>query len=125
MPSQSICPPAVKSTLDPVTVRASPPRYRCVAYMSPVGIRRVFWVNDAGQWQGGKVRDLMNARHGTTECTGDAGPIGTGLFVTKHEVLMLKRSIGEKLLVPQDTYRDFRTQSFLSSEQSGQVICDI
>ncbi|MCJ1438461.1 hypothetical protein MMC27_007851 [Xylographa pallens] len=79
-------------------VSASRPCYRCICYMHTVGIKRVFWTNGKGDWEGCKVRNMMDALdlsgstsgEGTeTESTG--GPAGNGVFVTKHEVLMLKQ----------------------------------
>jgi len=76
--------------------------------MHSVGIRRVFWTNELGEWEGGKVRDLVDALSGAMAGSGgqdDAGadgaggpggPLGNGLFVTKHEVLMLRRMMGRK-----------------------------
>lgn len=85
------------------TVRASRPCYRCITYMHSVGIKRVFWTNDAGNWEGGKVRDLMDALDNSMENValkdgsgGMGGPTGNGVFVTKHEVLMLKRMMGRR-----------------------------
>jgi len=66
--------------------------------MHSVGIKRVFWTNQDGEWEGAKVRDLVEALE--TGIEGDNGEgIGTGqqskgVFVTKHEVLMLKRIMG-------------------------------
>ncbi|EMC92903.1 hypothetical protein BAUCODRAFT_125860 [Baudoinia panamericana UAMH 10762] len=80
--------------LAPNVVRASRPCYRCISYMHSVGIKRVFWTNDAGEWEGGKVRDLADALDSSMESVAkgaDGGPTGNGVFVTKHEVLMLKR----------------------------------
>jgi hypothetical protein len=66
---------------------SSRPCYRCISYMQWAGIRRVFWTNDEGQWEGAKVRDLVDALElGTTTGT-------SGMFVTKHEVLMLRGQI--------------------------------
>lgn len=64
--------------------------------MHSVGIKRVFWTNDAGEWEGGKVAKLVEALECTSETQGDGdgGPLGNGVFVTKHEVLMLKRMMG-------------------------------
>lgn len=66
--------------------------------MHQVGIRRVFWTNDAGDWEGGKVAELMDALDAGMELaassTHGGGPLGNGLFVTKHEVLMLRRMMG-------------------------------
>ena len=57
--------------------------------MQWAGIRRVFWTNDEGQWEGAKVRDLVDALElGTTTGT-------SSMFVTKHEVLMLRQQIKE------------------------------
>lgn len=66
--------------------------------MHSVGIRRVFWTNDAGQWEGGKVSALVESMEGGMEDVegGTGGPTGNGLFVTKHEVLMLRRMMGQK-----------------------------
>ncbi|KAF7195359.1 hypothetical protein HII31_03251, partial [Pseudocercospora fuligena] len=77
-------------------IAASRPCYRCITFMHQVGIRRVFWTNDAGQWEGGKVAALVAAMDAGMEsnATGEGGPIGNGVFVTKHEVLMLRRMMG-------------------------------
>jgi len=86
------------NVLDTSKVRASRPCYRCISYMHSVGVKRVFWTNDAGEWEGGKVRDLVDALDGSMEAVaeGKSGPLDKGVFVTKHEVLMLKRMMGEK-----------------------------
>lgn len=89
----------MQETLDPDIIRASRPCYRCISYMHSVGIKRVFWTNDAGEWEGGKVRDLVDALDSSMESVakgtgGDGGPMGNGVFVTKHEVLLLKRTMG-------------------------------
>lgn len=68
-------------------VRESRPCYRCVTYMDSVGIKRVFWTNANGEWEGAKVRDLMDSLE-------TFGEDGENVFVTKHEVLMLMRSMG-------------------------------
>lgn len=67
--------------------------------MRAVGIRRVFWTNDSGGWEGGKVKDLVDGLDGvaTESATGEqegGGPMGNGVFVTKHEVLMMRRIMG-------------------------------
>jgi hypothetical protein len=94
-PSTSLLnsPPIVKPE-----VRASRPCYRCVNAMHAVGIKRVFWTNADGEWEGAKVRDLVEALEKGIEGDDGGGP-GTGqenkgVFVTKHEVLMLKRIMG-------------------------------
>jgi hypothetical protein len=71
---------------------SSRPCYRCISYMQRAGIRRVFWTNNNGEWEGGKVRDLVDALE-----LGDKAGAGSmaGMFVTKHEVLMLRRQMGE------------------------------
>ncbi|KAK6440084.1 hypothetical protein LTR95_003689 [Oleoguttula sp. CCFEE 5521] len=95
-------PPAASSAPTPCSaadidirncIRASRPCYRCISYMHAVGIRRVFWTNDARQWEGGKVAKLMAALEG--DGSAEEGVEG-GMFVTKHEVLMLKRKMWEK-----------------------------
>jgi hypothetical protein len=78
-------------------VRASRPCYRCVSAMHAVGIKRVFWTNADGEWEGAKVRDLVEALEKGIEGDGDGPGTGQeikGVFVTKHEVLMLKRVMG-------------------------------
>ncbi|GIZ37848.1 hypothetical protein CKM354_000128000 [Cercospora kikuchii] len=77
-------------------IHASRPCYRCVAFMHKVGIRRVFWTNDAGRWEGGKVSALIDAMDSGMEDVANGGPTGNGVFVTKHEVLMLRRIMGAK-----------------------------
>lgn len=79
-------------------ISASRPCYRCIAMASSVGIRRMFWTNANGQWEGGKVRDLVEAlelagasdAHSGSEWGGTAHD---GAFVTKHEVLMRRRML--------------------------------
>lgn len=64
--------------------------------MHAVGIRRVFWTNDSGEWEGGTVSSFMYSMDGIGE-EGLAGePLGNRVFVTKHEVLMLRRMMGAK-----------------------------
>ncbi|PPJ51717.1 hypothetical protein CBER1_08897 [Cercospora berteroae] len=77
-------------------IHASRPCYRCVAFMHKVGVRRVFWTNDAGRWEGGKVSALIDAMDSGMEDVANGGPTGNGVFVTKHEVLMLRRIMGAK-----------------------------
>jgi len=65
----------------------SRPCYRCVAQMHAVGVKRAFWTNASGEWEGAKVRDMMEMGQG----------LGGGLktiYVTRHEVLMLLRRTG-------------------------------
>lgn len=82
-------------------IRASRPCYRCVSAMHAVGIKRVFWTTQDGEWEMAKVRDLADALEVGIDGDGnsDGEGIGTGqeskgVFVTKHEVLMLKRTMG-------------------------------
>ena len=87
---------------DTSNVRASRPCYRCISYMHSVGIKRVFWTNDAGEWEGSKIRDLVDALDNSMEsvgATGSPGAVlaGKGIFVTKHEVLMLRRLMGNDI----------------------------
>lgn len=100
---EAISPSQASRTLEISAVRASRPCYRCITYMHTVGIKRVFWTNDAGGWEGGKVRDLVDALDRSMENValkdgpgGLGGPTGNGVFVTKHEVLMLKRMMGRR-----------------------------
>ncbi|KAI9663364.1 MAG: hypothetical protein M1831_002648 [Alyxoria varia] len=113
------------------SIHASRPCYRCITYMQAVGIKRVFWTNAKGEWEGGKVRDLVDAlessyagaagkdvsacfpgaRHNGVD-DGDDGGNGAGasknpaasssagLFVTKHEVLMMRRVMGNEAAKP-------------------------
>ncbi|PBP24496.1 putative nuclear localization protein NPL6 [Diplocarpon rosae] len=88
-------------TLPRPEIRASRPCYRCVTAMHSVGIKRVFWTTQGGEWEGAKVRDLVDALEVGIEDDGTAdeqgrgtGPENKGVFVTKHEVLMLKRAMG-------------------------------
>ena len=63
--------------------------------MDSVGIKRVFWTNGHGNWECAKVRDLMDALDNI--CYGENSNEGNDLgniFVTKHEVLMLRRTMG-------------------------------
>lgn len=79
----------------PPTAAESRPCYRCVAYMYSVGIKRVFWTNNEGNWEGAKIRDLVDQLDGTVDSGTDTtlGQAAMGVFVTKHEVLMLRRLI--------------------------------
>jgi hypothetical protein len=62
--------------------------------MHSVGIKRVFWTKDSGEWEGAKVRDLVDALNGTFDDDGCEPKDKPGIFVTKHEVLMLRRVMG-------------------------------
>lgn len=99
-------PPPVNSCCDAEAahgkppVSASRPCYRCISFMHAVGIRRVFWTNDSGEWEGGKVKDFVDGMDGAAAegATGgqEGGVMGNGVFVTKHEVLMMRRIMGAK-----------------------------
>ncbi|KAL8649625.1 MAG: hypothetical protein Q9226_005498 [Calogaya cf. arnoldii] len=79
-----------KPTIKPgehLTATHSRPCYRCISYMHSAGIKRVFWTNTKGEWEGGKVRDLVDALEGPVP----EGSMGAGaVYVTKSEVLLLK-----------------------------------
>ncbi|RYO92350.1 hypothetical protein DL766_010340 [Monosporascus sp. MC13-8B] len=92
--------PKTSNTVHPVfdrrQVRDSRPCYRCVSYMHSAGIRRCFWTNHEGQWESAKVRDLFDQLAGASSCDGKGGDsdrLGS-VFVTKHEILMLRRLAG-------------------------------
>ncbi|KAK4697667.1 hypothetical protein P7C71_g431, partial [Lecanoromycetidae sp. Uapishka_2] len=70
----------------------SRPCYRCISYMHFAGVKRVFWTNAKGEWEGAKVRELVDALESSQK--GVVGGDVETLFVTKHEVLMLKRAMG-------------------------------
>lgn len=58
----------------------------------------MFWTTQDGEWEGAKVRDLVEALEMGLEGDHENG-VGTGqenkgVFVTKHEVLMLQRTMG-------------------------------
>ncbi|CAK7200551.1 hypothetical protein SEUCBS139899_003248 [Sporothrix eucalyptigena] len=93
------CPATDSSSMTrPSKVAESRPCYRCIAYMHSVGIKRVFWTNSDGVWEGAKVRDLVDSLEAAAQDggsgSGPAGDVG-GMFVTKHEVLLLLRALAE------------------------------
>ena len=68
----------------------SKPCYRCLSYMHFVGIKRVFWTNEKGEFEGAKVQELMDAF--------ESPDISSGLrslFVTKHEALALRAAFNQ------------------------------
>jgi len=67
--------------------------YRCISYMHSAGIKRVFWTNSKGEWEGGKVRDLVDDIESPSIDTNGDIVENAGrrpVFVTKAEVLILK-----------------------------------
>jgi hypothetical protein len=79
----------------PLAALASRPCYRCIYYMASVGIRRAFWTTEDGTWESAKVGDLMDGLN--KMALGKPADIDTALnsvFVTKHEVSMLRRALG-------------------------------
>ncbi|KAJ9137070.1 hypothetical protein NKR23_g9334 [Pleurostoma richardsiae] len=83
-----------EAALDRRVIAESRPCYRCVSYMHSVGIKRVFWTNSQGQWESAKVRDLVDSLDSSVPGSGGDSDASAGmgdLFVTKHEVLMLRR----------------------------------
>lgn len=70
-------------------VAESRPCYRCISYMQSVGVKRVFWTNSEGKWEGAKVRDLVDHLDGAMESSDNS--LGLPVFITKHEVLLLRR----------------------------------
>ena len=88
--------PEKAPTIPRKAIHASRPCYRCVSYMHAVGIKRVFWTNYDGEWEGGKVATFIDALDGEVDGPGyGGGPMGNGVFVTKHEVLMMRRKMGD------------------------------
>lgn len=79
------------------SVLSSRPCYRFINYMNSVGIKRVFFLTtNSGEWEGAKTLDLMDAIDNVA--TGESFKGATALsqvFVTKHEVLILRRLMGE------------------------------
>lgn len=70
-------------------VAESRPCYRCISYMHFVGIKRVFWTTSEGKWEGAKIRDLVDHLEGAMASSDN--PLGSPVFVTKHEVLLLRQ----------------------------------
>ncbi len=80
-------------TFDHRQLRDSRPCYRCVVYMHSAGIRRCFWTNNEGRWENAKVRDLFDqlVGAGSPDEEGNNGERSASVFITKHEVLRLRR----------------------------------
>ncbi|KAI1372874.1 hypothetical protein F4677DRAFT_431009 [Hypoxylon crocopeplum] len=85
-----------KTVIGRDSILDSRPCYRCVLYMHSAGIRRVYWTNKHSQWESAKVRDLFDQVSGADICDGhDVNNSSLGdVFVTKHEILMLRRLSG-------------------------------
>lgn len=67
--------------------------------MHAVGIRRVFWTTASatGDRQGRKAKVLVAGMDSVgNESARRGDPVGNGVFVTKHEVLMMRRIIGAR-----------------------------
>jgi deoxycytidylate deaminase len=78
------------------SVLSSRPCYRCISYMLSAGIKRVFWTTGSGTWESAKVRDLVDALDNLgLEQPLEAAATLSNIFVTKHEVLMLRRTMGD------------------------------
>ncbi|KAL8914336.1 MAG: hypothetical protein Q9172_007104 [Xanthocarpia lactea] len=78
-------------TEERLTATHSRPCYRCISYMHSAGIKRVFWTNSKGEWEGGKVRELVDALEAPVPSNSDGSMAGIGaVYVTKSEVLLLK-----------------------------------
>lgn len=61
--------------------------------MHAAGIKRVFWTNAAGQWEGGKVRDFidwMDRPVVSVAADDDAAAAAAAVYVTKAEVVLMK-----------------------------------
>jgi hypothetical protein len=79
------------------SVLSSQPCYRCISYMSSVGIKRVFWTTGSGTWESAKVRDLVDALDNVAlEQLSEAAATLSNIFVTKHEVLILRRTMSDR-----------------------------
>lgn len=57
--------------------------------MHSVGIKRVFWTTSEGEWEGAKIRDLIDQLEGAMASSQPS--LGLPMFVTKHEVLLMRR----------------------------------
>ncbi|KAF2655890.1 putative isomerase YbhE [Lophiostoma macrostomum CBS 122681] len=88
-------PPGEDHSKEQRSILASRPCYRCISYMDSVGIKRVFWTTDSGKWEGAKVRDLVDAMDSLCDDNSTDSASLANVFVTKHEVLMLRRTMAE------------------------------
>jgi hypothetical protein len=95
-PARTKHPPAPLNNEKQPTALTSRPCYRCISYMASVGIKRVFWSDDKGGWEGAKVRDLVEVLDNMgSQQPSHASAALNSMFVTKHEVLMLRRIMGD------------------------------
>jgi len=62
--------------------------------MHAAGIKRVFWTTQDGGWEGAKVGKLIEALESGGDMAGREGVGSESVFVTKHEVLMIRRVMG-------------------------------
>ena len=58
--------------------------------MHSAGIKRVFWTNAQGEWEGEKVRELVDALESPNSSGSTRSSTGDSVYVTKSEVLILK-----------------------------------
>lgn len=64
--------------------------------MKSVGIKRVFWTDDKGDWEGARVRDLVDSLDSLkSQHLTDASTALNDVFVTNHEVLMMRRMMDD------------------------------
>ncbi|KAL8686034.1 MAG: hypothetical protein Q9218_007392 [Villophora microphyllina] len=73
--------PTTQPKQEHLTATHSRPCYRCISYMHSAGIKRVFWTNSRGEWEGGKVQTLVDALEapsigGSMSGVGDVGGAG-------------------------------------------------
>lgn len=79
----------------------SRPCYRCVSYMHSAGVKRVFWTNVKGEWEGAKTQELVDVLEGLGPLAGNGtgdGSNDSAMFVTKYEVLMLRKALAKSAL---------------------------
>ena len=83
--------PKAEPAVQQATATYSRPCYRCISYMHSAGIKRVFWTNAQGEWEGEKVRELVDALENPESAGGSTRSLGgDSVYVTKSEVLILK-----------------------------------
>jgi hypothetical protein len=64
--------------------------------MSSIDIQRVVWTNGSGDWGNAKVRDLVDVHENSgLEQPSDAASALNNVFVTKHEVSMLRQTMAD------------------------------